>query len=302
MASPTPTVATLGTRALLCLWLAFGGTLALVGGCGEAPTSPGGGAVSLQKGPQAGRPADTTAYATVLERRVDAEGLVDYAGLQGQPRRLDRFLAVVADVSQQRYQAWPEKERIAFLINAYNAITLRSIIDQKPIKASIRDILGVWRIRTHPVMGRSLTLDAIEHQILRKEFNEPRIHAALVCAALSCPPLRREPYSGEQLDAQLEDQVRRWLGSGVGLHINRREGTVKISAIFQWFADDWGRADPDAEPIPGHGDASPVLRFIARHLEGEDRAYVLAGDYTLSYLDYDWSLNRQQPGSAALIP
>ena len=144
------------------------------------------------------------AYQAVLETYVDAEGLVDYAALQQNREQLDQFNAAIAVVSDEMYNSWTEAEQIAFWVNAYNSLTLASIIDQDPIR-DIKEIIGVWRIRQHPIQGQSKTLDNIEHQTLRVDFNEPRIHAALVCAAISCPLLRTEPFRGENLDAQLED-------------------------------------------------------------------------------------------------
>jgi hypothetical protein len=88
----------------------------------------------------------------------------------------------------------------------------------------------------------------------------------------------------------------------VGVQVNRKQGTVRISPIFQWFAEDWRRADPDGRPIPNHEGATPELRFIARYLNAEDRAYLLSGDYALGYLDYDWALKRQRGDRAAAGP
>ena len=273
--------------------------LALLAGCDALPTGSDSGSGS---DPSASAAATTShislrqgqdAYARVLRNRVNESGLVDYTALQRQPANLQQILDAIGSTPPERYEGWDEEGKIAFLINAYNAITLKSIIDQKHLKASIRDIVGVWKIRRHPVLGQSRTLDEIEHKILRRQFNEPRIHAALVCAAISCPPLRREPYTAEQLDGQLDDQVRRWLASPAGLQIDRGRGTVKISAIFQWFSPDWKRGEKDPVSIPNHSKTSPELNFIGRYVDAEDRAYILAGDYKLSYLDYDWSLNRQ---------
>lgn len=238
-------------------------------------------------------PLDPAPFHAVLQRVVDGRGLVDYGALQRDPAALDRYLKALAELAPDRFASWPEADRIALLINAYNALTLRSIIDHDPIRPSIKAIPGVWKFRRHPVMGRSLTLDEIEHQILRREYNEPRIHAALVCAAISCPPLRREAFTGPELERQLEDQTNRWLASAEGLKIDRAGGTVRISSIFQWFGEDWQRADPDAAVVPGHEKQSAVLRFIARHRPEEERALILAGDYRLAYLPYNWDLNRQ---------
>ncbi|TVS05761.1 MAG: DUF547 domain-containing protein [Cyanobium sp. PLM2.Bin73] len=245
---------------------------------------------------QAPRPSlDPAPFNAVLNDVVDERGMVDYAALQRDPAQLDRYLQALADLPPESFASWPEAEQIALLINAYNALTLRSIIDQDPIRPSIRAIPGVWKLRRHSVMGLRLTLDEIEHQILRRQYNEPRIHAALVCAAISCPPLRREAFTGPQLERQLEDQTTRWLASGEGLRIDREAGEVAISAIFEWFAEDWPRADPDAPPVPGHESESAVLRFIAGHRPAEEQELLLGGDYRLTHLPYNWDLNRQSP-------
>jgi hypothetical protein len=238
---------------------------------------------------------DPAAFNAVLARVVDDRGMVDYVALQRQPAQLDRYLQALADLAPARFASWSEAEQIALLINAYNALTLRSIIDHDPIRPTIKAIPGVWKLRRHSVIGQRLTLDEIEHRILRREYNEPRIHAALVCAAISCPPLRREAYTGPELDRQLEDQTNRWLASSEGLRIDRDAGSVAISSIFQWFAEDWPRADPNAAPVPGHEKESAVLHFIARHRPAEDRSLLLGGDFRLGYLPYNWSLNRQSP-------
>ena len=279
------------------LLLACGLVLITATGCGGGP--------ALWTAVEASRPSpvatapqpplDPGPYNAVLRSVVDGQGLVDYAALQRDPAQLDRYIKALGALAPERFASWPEAEQIALLINAYNAFTLRAIIDNDPIRPSIRDIPGVWKFRRHQLMGRGLTLDAIEHEILRREYNEPRIHAALVCAALSCPPLRQEAFTGAALERQLEDQTTRWLASPVGLAIDRAAGTVRISQIFKWFAEDWPRADPQAEPVPGHAQQSAVLRFIARYRPAAERDLILGGDYRFAYLPYDWDLNRQSP-------
>jgi len=232
-------------------------------------------------------------YATVLTTYVDGQGMVDYLALQANPDALNRFIDRLAAVDQSTYTAWSEADQIAFLINAYNAITLQSIINEDPLKDSIKDILGVWNFKRHDVMGQSLTLDAIEHDILRKDFSEPRIHAALVCAAQSCPPLRQEPYTGAALDQQLDEQVRRWLSSSHGLQIDREHDRVAISAIFDWFGQDWEPQYTVESGFTGNDQQRATLNFISQYISPENQAYLRQGNYTLDYLDYDWSLNRQ---------
>ena len=148
-------------------------------------------------------------YANVLATYVDDQGLVDYSSLQANREQLDRFVASMGAVSEATFRSWGESEQLAFLINAYNAFTLQSIIDQEPLKKSIRNIPGVWKWRKFKIAGDNKTLDNIEHNTIRKDFNEPRIHVALVCAAISCPSLRTEPYTASELNQQLDDQVQK---------------------------------------------------------------------------------------------
>ncbi|NES00682.1 MAG: DUF547 domain-containing protein [Symploca sp. SIO1B1] len=232
-------------------------------------------------------------YAEVLETYVTEDGLVDYQKLQENRQQLDDFNATFEKVTPAEYASWSEEEQIAFLINAYNSFTLQSIIDQDPLKKSIRDIPGVWKGRKFAIAGQSKTLDNIEHKTLRVDFNEPRIHVALVCAAISCPQLRNEPYTGEQLDAQLDDQTRTFLESPYGLRIDREENVVYISSIFKWFGKDWEATYGVEDKFTGNASERAVLNYISNYQSSEDKEYLEQGDYKVRYLDYDWSLNKQ---------
>jgi len=244
----------------------------------------------------------TDTYAEVLRTVVDDDGRVDYAALKADPRFLDEYTVSIEHLSPETYAAWDTKTKLAFWLNVYNALTLDLIVDHYPIQAvgeapdypanSIRQIPGAWDTITFQVMGQAMTLDHIENDVLRKEFDEPRIHMALVCAARSCPPLRREPYDGRTLDAQLDDQVRRFLSAPDRFAIDRDAGAVRLSAIFDWFQGDFvkqygkatGRFDP---PLRA------VINFIGRYLPDADRAYLEKGDYSVEYLEYDWTLNER---------
>lgn len=243
-------------------------------------------------------------YDALLRTHV-VGGRVDYAALKAAPRELDAYLAELAALSPAEFALWPEVDRIAFWVNAYNAQTLKAIIDNYPIRArglaalrfpknSIRQIPGVWDERTFMVMGRTLTLDGIEHGILRKEFKEPRVHMALVCASVGCPPLRSEVYRGERLEAQLEDQARAFLADKGKFGLDPDAGRVFLSPIFKWFGGDfvgrWGGAEAYGTRTP---EDRAVLRFIAGRVSAKERAYLEMGGYALEYLDYDWSLNEK---------
>ena len=231
-------------------------------------------------------------YAQVLKTYVNAQGLVNYSGLQANRAQLDRFVQSMGAVPQNVYQSWSEQQRLAFLINAYNAFTLQSIIDQNPLKSSIRRIPGVWKRRKFLVAGEQKTLDNIEHATIRKEFSEPRIHAALVCAAISCPPLLNEPYTGDKLEQQLEERSSKWIKGVHGLAIDRNSNTVSISAIFKWFGEDW-LSQYETNQFKGNAKEKASLNFASKYLSPQDAQYLRAGNYRVKYLNYDWALNKQ---------
>jgi hypothetical protein len=245
-------------------------------------------------------------YAAVLKDHVDDKGMVDYKKLKAAPQRLNALITAMSKVQPNSYDRWNKEEQIALWLNAYNAFTLKALIDNYPIKSSffrsriypknsIRQIPGVWSKIKFKVMGRDLTLSHIEHEILRKKFNEPRIHMAMVCAAMGCPPLLNKPYIAQRLNEQLDERTRRFLANPAKFRIDRNAGVVYLSPIFKWFKGDFVNKYAPEKNISNHGkEVSAVLNFIAGHLEKSDRDYLLAGDFKIKYLKYDWSLNEQQ--------
>lgn len=244
-------------------------------------------------------------FARVLSTHVDERGLVDYRALKADRAPLDAFITRMAELDRATYDAWPEDARIAFWLNAYNGLTLQTIIDHYPIEAgllgglrfpdnSIRQIDDVWSGENHTVMGRRISLDHIEHEILRKDFDEPRIHMALVCAAMGCPELRGEPYVGARLDAQLDDQTDTFVRDPRKFRIDRDDDRVYVSSIFDWFGEDFiGRYLPE-HGFEGHSaQQRAFLNFHAQYLDDADARYLRHGDYKVRHLNYDWSLNEQ---------
>lgn len=242
----------------------------------------------------------------VLKKNVQ-RGLVDYKGLKASPQALQEYLNTIGDVKESEYAAWGRADKLAIWINAYNAITLKVIIDHYPIEASfpaslrypknsIRQISGAWDGIKFLVMGRGMTLNDIEHETLRKQFREPRVHMALVCASLSCPVLRGEAYAGSKLETQLEDQARTFLGTPGKFKIDRDAGRVSLSPIFKWFGEDFVKAHSPVQGFSGHNPGEQAaLSFISRYLDEKDAVFLLEGKYTVKYLDYDWSLNERLP-------
>ncbi|MFW5915333.1 MAG: DUF547 domain-containing protein [Planctomycetota bacterium] len=249
---------------------------------------------------------DYSRYRSVLQRYVDDDGMVDYKSLKENRKPLNKFVESIGNLKKQKYQKWSDTQKIAFLTNAYNEITIKIILDNYRIKAgffggmrwpsnSIRQISGVFDEITHPVMGRDMTLDDIEHETLRKDFNEPRIHLTLVCAAMSCPRLLNRPYTGAKLEDQFGMQAHQFVRQPDNFKIERDNGYVYISSIFKWFGEDFIKTySPDNNNFSDLSDKNAaVLNYLKDHLSERDRRYLLNGDYNVYYLDYDWSLNEQ---------
>jgi hypothetical protein len=243
------------------------------------------------------------AYGRVLRSAV-VPPRVDYAALTRNRAALDAAVASVNGAGGAEERSWSRAERIAFWINAYNLFTLRAIVDHYPIRShwftlqprnSIRQIDGVWTTLTWQAAGRTVTLDDIEHRILRPEFKDPRVHFAINCASISCPALQAEPYRAAALDAQLDTAARRYLASPEGL---RADGNVlRVSSIFKWYGDDFvDRFASDA--LPGQDRVERAIRGVVIQF-GPGAAAAAARDRAarVTFLDYNWSLNDVPPSS-----
>jgi len=203
---------------------------------------------------------------------------VDYGSLRSEPR-WPVLLASLAGAAPPR-----EREaRLALWINAYNVLAIDTIVRGYPME-SIRDagslFFPVWKREAGRIGGRPVTLDEIEHAILRP-MGDPRIHAAVICASRSCPALRREPYDAARIDAQLDDAMTRFLADPrKGLAIDRAAGVVRLSKVFDWFEEDF-----DA--------AGGVLAFAARYAPPDAGEWLRAhaADAEIEHFDYDWALN-----------
>ncbi|MBI5771190.1 MAG: DUF547 domain-containing protein [Verrucomicrobia bacterium] len=221
-------------------------------------------------------------FARVLGAVVQ-DARVDYAKLKASPAELDGYLQDVAAVPAAEFARWPEADRLALLINLYNAQTLRLIIDHYPL-ASIRSIGmlpgAAWREPVVRQGGLIMTLDHLENKVIRVQFREPRIHFALVCAAVGCPPLRAEPYVGARLNDQLDDQARRFLGAKEKNRFDPATGTLNLSPIFKWYAEDFTAA------------AGSVAAYVKAFLpEAQRQALSDPAKVKVTYTDYDWALN-----------
>ncbi len=219
---------------------------------------------------------DNTIYVDLLQRYVK-DGLVDYGGFKSDEVRLDQYLKILAQVDSQTLS---RDERFAFYVNAYNAWTIKLILSRYPDLQSIKDLgsflRSPWKKELARIDGTILTLDNIEHDILRPQFKDPRVHFAVNCASKGCPPLLGEPYTGARLDRQLEERAKAFINDP---QRTRLEGTVlSVSKIFKWFAADF---------------SNDVVGFIKRYADEPLKTELekRSSNLKIKYLEYDWSLN-----------
>jgi hypothetical protein len=216
------------------------------------------------------------------------EGRLDYERLGRERGELDQYLLDLRGVTREEFARWTREQRYAFWINAYNAFTVHLVLSRYPV-ASIQDIgttlAPVWKKEFIPLghlHGEGTTelvsLDTIEHRILRPQFEDARVHAAVNCASESCPPLAAEAFRADALEAQLDARVLAWLSDPALNRYDEGKRRAEVSAIFEWFQGDFVR------------DAGSVEAWIARH-GPESARWMAEGEVELRTLDYSWKLN-----------
>lgn len=229
---------------------------------------------------------DHKVFAALLGRYVKA-GLVDYPDLARRGRgALDSYLRALGSVEQPQYDDWSRNQRLAFWINAYNASVLGLVLDNYPL-SSIQDIGllpgSAFRRRFVELPGLAsgrLSLDDIEHDIIRPRFDEPLAHVALVCAARSCPPLLSQPYRAQLLHEQLEMQARRFLAHPERNRYSPADDTLQLSRIFDWYREDFEK------------EAGSLLAWLRPRLPGAT-AEAVSQTTIIRFMNYDWRLNQQ---------
>lgn len=240
---------------------------------------------AVQKGIAAGRESfDHSRWDGVLRAHVDAAGRVDYAAIAGERASLDSYLA---DVGRADLATLSRPELLALLVNAYNACTVRLILDGANagrLPRSIRDLSNPWGRKVCRVGGEPLSLDTIEHGLLRPIFRDTRIHAAVNCASRSCPELAAAAYRGDRIEEQLGERMAAMVSSEN--HVRVAAGRLEISKIFDWYAADF--TDPSFEEA-----AESAVAYVRNHASPELRRRMdaLGSQPAVGFLDYDWSLN-----------
>jgi uncharacterized membrane protein YdjX (TVP38/TMEM64 family) len=223
---------------------------------------------------------DHGAFDALLKKHVDADGRVDYRGLLADAKALDAYIAALAKAP---VDDMGRNERLTLLINAYNAFTLRLILDHYPL-TTINDIPAEkrWEARRWNVGGKTWSLDEIEHKQIRPNFKEPRIHFALVCAAVGCPPLRREAYATERLEEQLHAQAKYVHSHDRWFQFDADKDVVRLTKLYEWYGGDFRQA------------AESVLHYVARYSPALQKALDAGRRPKIEFLDYDWDLNGKE--------
>lgn len=222
---------------------------------------------------------DHSAWSAILQRHVDDDGRVAYRDLAAHDTAaLDGYLAALATADPA---SWPRDEQLAFWLNAYNAVIFRAVLDGHTAESLFGRYRMFWRYR-RVVAGAQRTPDDIENRIIRP-MGESRIHFALVCASASCPKLMRRAWRAVTLDADLDQQARRFVNDPVRNRIVPGAPEAALSAIFDWYDEDFGGGD------------AALRAYVARFADEPARSYLTQQRPELEFLDYDWTLNAQ-PG------
>lgn len=219
---------------------------------------------------------DHSSWDQLLKTHVK-NGKVDYKGFIKDTDKLDGYLALISNQAPEK--KWSEEEKLAYWINAYNAYTIKLIVENYPLE-SIQDlhptikipgVSTVWHKEFFQIAGKDCSLNEIEHKILRKKFDEPRIHFAINCASFSCPDLWNEAFVAEKMEAQLTARAEAFINNSTKNKIN--SNAIEISRIFSWFKKDFTKK-------------GSLIAYLNRYAKVK-----INEDADIDYLDYDWSLN-----------
>lgn len=226
---------------------------------------------------------------TKLMKQYNFNGNLDYKGLV-EDKKLNEYLTILSGTDTESLKN--DSEKIAFWINVYNAFTIKAIVDNYPIE-SINDLHTGGRIIGHIfsttiwdddfiiINDKEYSLNDVEHKILRKNFKEPRIHFAIVCASISCPQLRSEAFNAHDLEEQLQDQASQFFNDETKNRFDVKNRTANLSKILDWFEEDFGENDEE------------VLAFVSKYVNNKLSLEIKQNieEWSIEYLDYNWNLN-----------
>lgn len=230
---------------------------------------------------------------------------VDYAGLLLKYAELNTYLSQLSDITKDTFSSWNKSEQLAFLINAYNAFTVKLVLTRYPKLDSIKDIGFLffgnpWKKEFVSLLGQTRSLDDLEHNLIRKsgQYNEPRIHFAITCASVGSPALRDQAYTGEKLEEQLEAATHGFLADRTRNRYNTDKIRLEVSEIFEWYRKDFEQGwrgwsslaqffahyAADLKDVPK---VTPMIELDAKQAQIEE-------GIKIKFLEYDWTLNRKE--------
>lgn len=216
---------------------------------------------------------------------------VNYKNFKADEKKLDGYLESLSAVKKTEYDVWPEKEKLAFLINAYNAFTVKLILTKYPDLQSIKDLGSLfsspWKKKFFKLLGEDFYLDRIEHEVIRKEFKEPRVHFGVNCASIGCPMLFNEAFTAAKVDALLEQGLKSFLSDSSRNTYDVKSKTLQISKIFDWYKEDFEKG------YLGFSSVADVMAKYAELLTNDSAGQkaIRAKTVPIKYLNYDWNLN-----------
>lgn len=210
---------------------------------------------------------DHATWNELLQKHVTKDGHVDYKGFKNDKENLQKYIISLSESAPTN--SWSKDQKLAYYINAYNALTIDLILRHYPVK-SIKDIKDPWDQSLWKLGGKSYSLGEIEHDILRK-MDEPRIHFAIVCASFSCPKLQNEAFTSSKMDGQLTNAAKEFLNDSSKNTIS--EKNLELSKIFKWFTSDFTKN-------------GSVIDFINKYANTK-----ISDDAKIRYKDYNWDLN-----------
>ncbi|TCI84937.1 DUF547 domain-containing protein [Tenacibaculum sp. M341] len=217
--------------------------------------------------------AQTTSFNSLLQQHVSKKGIVDYKGLKQNEDQLNSYLAYLKKTTPS--SSWSKNKQKAFWINAYNAYTIKLILDNYPVK-SITNIKkkgkNAWNISFAEVGGKTYTLDHIEHKILRKKLFDPRIHVGVNCASESCPKLHNKAFTEKNINAELDVLIKNFINDASRNKLEKKN-SIQISEIFNWFKADFTKE-------------GSVIDYINKYADEK-----IPNDAKIRFLPYKWNLN-----------
>lgn len=234
-------------------------------------------------------PISHTVFDNLLRKHVTPEGAVNYKGFIEDSDEFNAYLTLLE--KNHPNKSWSRDEQLTYWINAYNAYTVKLIVDHYPTK-SIKDIKkgipfvnSVWDLKFINIEGEEYDLNNIEHDIIRKEFDEPRIHFAVNCASYSCPRLRNEAFTAERLEEQLEDQTRKFFNDKRKNNIISKDKIV-LSSILKWYSTDFTDKGFFSRLFGGKGRTQNLINFVNPYVDID-----INKDADIEFMDYRWDLN-----------